>query len=90
MEEARERAGKLHMDLITTFLEGVDCPITLALGESELTFSPLGQDDDEEHQLLLKESDYIAFFDQFPFTEVFRYILVVPDEGTDAYQWSMA
>ena len=37
----------------------------------------LYQDDNEENQLLLKESDFISFFDQFPFSDLFRHILQV-------------
>ena len=35
------------------------------------------QDDNEENQLLLKESDFISFFDQFPFSDLSRHILQV-------------
>ena len=38
--------------------------------------------DCEGNANLLKESDFIAFFDQFPFTDLYQYILMVPLEGT--------
>ena len=37
--------------------------------------------DCEGNANLLKESDFIAFFDQFPFTDLYQYILMVPMEG---------
>ena len=30
---------------------------------------------------LLEESDYISFFNQFPFSDLFRYVLKFPREG---------
>lgn len=37
--------------------------------------------DSSENQLLLKESDFIAFFDQFPFSDLFQHILQVSGQG---------
>jgi len=37
--------------------------------------------DSSENQLLLKESDFIAFFDQFPFGDLFQHILQVSGQG---------
>ena len=32
--------------------------------------------------MLLKESDFISFFDQFPFSEMFKHILRIGENGT--------
>ena len=45
-----------------------------------LTFD-LSQEE-EENLMLLKESDFITFFDQFPFSEMFRHILQIGESGT--------
>ena len=37
--------------------------------------------------LLLKESDYISFFDQFPFSDVFQHILRIGPEGMGFPEW---
>lgn len=39
------------------------------------------QEENEDHLLLLKESDFTEFFDQFPFNEVFQYILHITNDG---------
>ena len=31
--------------------------------------------------MLLKETDLIAFYDQFPFNDMFKHILMITDEG---------
>jgi len=43
--------------------------------------SKVGHVDISENQLLLKESDFIAFFDQFPFGDLFQRILQVSSQG---------
>ena len=42
--------------------------------------------EDEENLMLLKESDFISFFDQFPFSEMFKHILGIGESGTKHWE----
>lgn len=39
------------------------------------------EEEEDRKQLLLKESDFMDFFDQFPFNDVFQHILHVSENG---------
>ena len=43
---------------------------------------------EEENVMLLKESDYISFFEQFPFSEMFKHILQIGENGME--YWTQA
>lgn len=43
--------------------------------------------EDEDDKTLLQELDYISFFEQFPFTELFQYILKIGANGMELSEW---
>ena len=61
---------------------------TLILRCDLVVYSLLSTQDETEfggNISLLKESDFISFFDQFPFTDLYKYILTIPPGG----MWSV-
>jgi hypothetical protein len=65
------------------FLVALNVPTTTT-GEERQRWTFVEEDleeEDEENLKLLKESDFIAFFEQFPFSEMFHHILNIGDSG---------
>jgi hypothetical protein len=66
------------------FLVSLSVPVTTS-GEGERQRWTFVEDDleeeDEENLMLLKESDFISFFDQYPFSEMFKHILRIGENG---------